>query len=157
MRRIKILGKTLNDTETAALVDLAVEAGCSAAEIEVVATVGEPVPDCDDEIVLILMSPATCTDTGLEEEMAKTPNGGRRAICIWPLEGDLPTEPPPAVKKYGYSIIPWDAAKLSAVAADDDVLCFETSTGQPLPTVETERNLCVVEVKPKVEQKAKRE
>jgi hypothetical protein len=104
--------------------------------------------------VLVVMTPATCADASLEEELAKTQNGGRRAICIWPVEGDVSPEHPPAAKKYGYSIIPWDADKLRAVAADDDVFYFETSAGEPLPTVETERNLCVVEVKPKVEEKA---
>ncbi len=101
------------------------------------------------------MTPAACADASLDEELAKTQNGGRRAICIWPVEGDVPPEHPPAAKKYGYSIIPWDANKLRAVAADDDVFYFETPAGEPLPTVETERNLCVVEVKPKIEEKAK--
>lgn len=155
MRRIKILGKALSDAEVAAAVDLATEAGCAAAEIEVTASVGDPLPDCDDEIVLVVMTPATCADASLEEELAKTQNGGRRAICIWPVGGDVPPEHPPAAKKYGYSIIPWDANKLRAVAADDDVFYFETPAGESLPTVETERNLCVVEVKPKIEEKAK--
>jgi hypothetical protein len=155
MRRIKILGRALSDAEAAAAVNLAKEAGCAASEIEVTASLGDPIPDCDDEIVLVVMTPATCADASLEEELAKTPNGGRRAICIWPVEGDIPAEHPPAAKKYGYSIIPWDADKLRAVAADDDVFCFETPAGEPLPTVETERNLCVVEVKPNMEEKAK--
>jgi hypothetical protein len=154
MRRIKILGKALSDVEAAATADLAIEAGFTAAEIEAIASVGDPIPDCD-EIVLVVMTPATCADASIEEELAKAQNGGRRAICIWPVEGDVPAEPPPGAKKYGYSIIPWDADKLRAVAADDDVLCFETPAGELLPTVETERNLCVVEVKPKVEEKAK--
>ena len=145
MRRIRILGKALTDGEVVAISHLAAQAGCSPEEIEVTASVGDPVPDCDDEILLVLMSPATCADEGLEAELAKTPNGGRRAICVWPAEGEVPAEPPNGAKKYGYSIIPWNADKLRAVVADDDVLCFETSAGNPLPKVETERNLCVDE------------
>jgi hypothetical protein len=137
-------------TWESAVTELAAEAGCSLEEIEVVSSIGGPVPGCDDEIVLVLMSPETCSDPLLEDELAKTPNGGRRAICIWPEKGAVPDEPPSAAKKYGYSIIPWDADKLCSVAADDDVLCFETPTGEPLPKVETERNLCVDEkAKPK--------
>jgi|SRR6266568_2812952 len=154
MRRVKILGKALSEVEIAAAVGLANEAGCTDSELEIVASIGDPVEDCDDEIVLVVMTPATCADADLDEELAKTPNGGRRAICIWPGEGDVPTEHPPAAKKYGYSIIPWDADKLRAVAADDDVFYFETPSGEALPAVETERNLCVVEVEP-AEQKAK--
>jgi hypothetical protein len=154
MRRIKILGKALSEVEIAAAADLAAEAGFAADEIEVTPSVGDPAPDCDDEIVLVVMTPGTCADESLEEELAKTQNGGRRAICIWPVDGDVPTEHPPAARKYGYSIIPWDADKLRTVGADDDVFYFETSTGDPLPAVETERNLCVVEVKLEVEEKA---
>jgi hypothetical protein len=133
-----------------AVAELAAEAGCSREEIEVIPSIGDPIPDCDDEIVLVLISPATCADPDLEEELKKTPNGGRRAICIWPREGDIPAEPPSAANKYGYSIIPWNADKLRAVAADDDALCFETPTGAPLPKVEMEHNLCVDEkAKPK--------
>lgn len=145
MRRIWILGKALTKDEVAKLTKLAVEAGCSLDEIEVVPSIGDPTPDCDDEIVLVMMSPSTCSDPSLESELAKTPNGGRRVICIWPHDGELPIEPPSAARKYGYSIIPWAPDKLRSVAADDDVLCFETPSGEPLPKVETERNLCVDE------------
>ena len=150
MRRIRIFGKALSDSEVAAVAELAAQAGCSPEEIEVTASVGDPLPDCDDEIVLVLMSPGTCADEGLEEELAKTPNGGRRAICIWPAKAEVPAEPPSAARKYGYSIIRWSADKLRAAAADDDVLCFETPDGAPLPKVEMEHNLCVDEqAKPK--------
>lgn len=150
MRRIRILGKTLSKNEITAVTELAMEAGCSPQEIDVVSSIVDPVPDCDDEIVLILMSPATCSDPTLDEELAKTQNGGRRAICIWPKEGGVRVEPPSAAKKYSYSIIPWKADKLHAVAADDDILCFETPAGEPLPKVKTERNLCIDEkAKPK--------
>jgi hypothetical protein len=150
MRSIKILGKALGSEDTKALAALAAEAGCSPDEIEVVESVGEPDPDCDDEIVLVLASPAACADPDLEAELAAAQRGGRRAICIWPLSGEVTAEPPPAAQKYAYSIVPWDATKLRAVAADDDVLCFETAAGAPLPKPETERHVCVEEkAKPK--------
>ncbi len=146
MSDIKILGKTLKAEEVEALTGLATEAGCDVHDIEVVESVGEPDPDCDDEILLILATPATCSQPDLEKDMAKAMNGARRVIWVWPKDGEA-AEVPEATKKYSYSIIPWNAEKLSAVAANDDVTCFELPTGQPLPKEKTERNLCVEEIK----------
>jgi hypothetical protein len=145
MRRIKVLGKQLSPSVIEAVWKLLGEAGCSLDEIEVVETLGEPTPECDDEIVLLLMSAAVCADPDLDAELAKTPNGGRRAICIWPGDGSASADEPDAVGKYAYSIISWSAEKLRAALADDDDLIFETSSGAPRPTVDTERNLCVGE------------
>jgi hypothetical protein len=150
MRRFKILNKGLSPAELKGVKTLAIDAGFLADEIEIVASVGEPDPACDDEIILVVASPATCTDPELERELAAAQRGGRRAICVWPEEGAATLEPPAAAKKYAYSIIRWDAAKLRVVAADDDELCFETPDGQTLPAPKTERNLCVDEkAKPK--------
>jgi hypothetical protein len=149
MARIKILGKMLTDEEVEALKALGAEAGCEAGDIEVVESVGEPDPDCEDEIIFVLATPRTCADPDLEQELAKIPNGGRRTICIWP-KGSQPFELPPATTKYSYSIVPWSVEKLRVVVADDDITCFESPTGQPLPKARTERNLCVEQVgKPK--------
>jgi hypothetical protein len=148
MTRIKILGKVLSDEEVAAVKALAEAAGCQVGQIEVVRSVGEPDPDCEDEIIFVLTTPDTCADPNLEQELAKTPNGGRRAICIWPKDSQ-PFELPPATTKYSYSIVPWNAEKLRVVVADDDITCFESPTGEPLPKVPTERNLCVEQGKPK--------
>ena len=146
MRRIRILGKALDPTVVEALLALANEAGFDAEEVKVIESVGEPDPACNDEIFIVLASPETCASPELEANLtAAQKGGGRRTICIWPDDASPDTEPPGAAQKYAYSIIPWDADKLRAVAADDDVLCFETSDGQPLPTPKTERNLCVDE------------
>lgn len=150
MRRIKILGKRLDAAAANALSALLGNAGFTRNEIEIITSVGEPDPDCDDEIVVILASPEICADAELEKELAAAQRGGRRAICVWPADAPATTEPPVAAEKYAYSVVPWDADKLRAVAADDDVLCFEKPDGQPLPKPETERNLCVDEkAKPK--------
>lgn len=150
MRRFKILKKGLSRKEVKEMNALAVDAGFKPDEVEIVDSVGEPDATCDDEIILVLASPATCADPELESELAAAQRGGRRAICVWPKEGVTVPEPPVATKKYAYSIIRWDADKLRVVAADDDELCFETPDGQPLPVPKTERNLCVDEkAKPK--------
>jgi len=148
MRRIKVLGKELSRDDIGAVRKLLGDAGCSPDEIELVETLGEPTPGCDDEIVIILLSPAACADPDLSAELEKTPNGGRRAICIWPSHSDASAEETDAVGKYAYSIVSWSAEKLRAALADDDVLIFETSSGAPRPTVDTERNLCVGEKAP---------
>jgi hypothetical protein len=145
MRRLKVLKKGLSGQEVKQIKALAIDAGFQPDEVEVVDLVGEPDAACDDEIILVLASPATCADPELESELAAVQRGGRRAICVWPEEGATAPEPPAAAKTYAYSIIRWDADKLRIVAADDDELCFETPDGQPLPTPETERNLCVDE------------
>jgi hypothetical protein len=145
MRRIKVLGKQLSPTEVEAVQRLLAEVECSPEEIEVVESLGEPTPSCDDEIIILLMSTAACSDPNLDEELAKTPNGGRRVICIWPGDGSEPAIEPDAVGKYAYSIVPWDAEKLKTAVTDDDVLTFETASGAARPEVDTERNLCVGE------------
>jgi len=146
MSRVKILGKSLKKEEVEALVALITEAGCDAERAEIVESIGEPEPDCLDELIFVLATPQTCADPTLEKEFAKVLNGGRRAIWIWPKEAAT-ADIPEATKKYSYSIIPWSAKKLASVVADDDVTCFELPTGEPLPKVEMERNLCVEEVK----------
>jgi hypothetical protein len=148
MRRFKILKKGTSGQEVKQLKALAIDAGFKLDEITIVDSVGEPDAACDDELILVLASSATCADPELESELVAAQRGGRRPICVWPEEGATASEPPDAAKKYAYSIIRWDADKLRVVAADDDELCFETPDGQPLPTPETERNLCVDEKAP---------
>lgn len=146
MRRVKILTQALSADEIEKAKTLAAKAGFQPMEIEVSPLVGEPDPGCDDEIVLVLASSSVCADPNLEAELAAAQRGGRRAVCVWPEDADdAPTEPSEAMKKYAYSIIRFDAERLRVVAADDDALCFEGPTGEPLPTPETERNLCVDE------------
>lgn len=149
IRRIRILSRSLEAPEVAALVAFATEAGFSAEEIEVTPVVGDPLTNCDDEIILVTLS-AVAPDAGLDDELKKIQNGARRAICVWQNEIPAKVKIPIAATKYAYSIIPRNVEKLRAVVADDDILYFETPDGQPIPKVDTERNLCVDEnAKPK--------
>lgn len=143
MRRIVIIAKGLNPQEIAAARAMAVAAGCDPNEIEVVESVGEPALDCDDEIIVFMMTPPVQADPEFEAGLKKAQNGGRRAICVWPEDAEGDAKPPVAAAHYAYSIVPWDAEKFSAVAADDDALCFETPAGETLPKVPMKHNLCV--------------
>jgi hypothetical protein len=150
MRKIELLTLGLTKAEIEAAKQLSVEAGFTPDEIEAVPKLGEPDPDCDDELVLVVMTAPLCADAGLETELKKTPNGGRRAICVWPKAAAEKQQPPAAASNYAYSIIPWDADKFRAVAADDDVLYFEFPDGEAMPPVKMEHNCCVDEqAKPK--------
>ena len=142
--RIKIFGRKLTETEAEGLRALAADAGCPAGQIETITSMGEPDPDGEDEVILLLGTPSTCADSDLENELAQAVKGGRRVIWIWSKDTETAVLPV-AAAKYSYSVIPWDAAKLCAVVADDDVMCFESPIGDPLPKVPTERNLCVDE------------
>jgi hypothetical protein len=144
MRRIKVLTEGLSTTELAATKALAAEADFAVDETELVDSVGEPDSQCDDEMILILMTPAICASPILESALVAAQRGSRRAVLVWP-KGAGPVEPPAAAKKYAYSIIRHDADKLRVVAADDDELCFEKANGAPLAKPEMERNLCVEE------------
>lgn len=145
MQRIKVHSKGLAAPQLSALIELAKSAVGTTTEIEVVDAVGSPDPDCEDEVILILMSPAVCAAAELEEELKKAPNGGRRAVCIWPNDAEATSESPKAARNYAYSIVPWDAEKLRGVLASDDVFCFETAMGVTLPKVPMDHNQCVDE------------
>lgn len=142
--RFKIFGSQLTNAEIEAIRALVIEADCTANNIDIISSIEDPSPDVDDEVILVLGTHGTCTDPDLEENLANVPNGGRRAIWIWPKDM-VAAELPAAAAKYSYSVIPWNAEKLRVVVSDDDVLVFETPTGEPLPKVPTERNLCVEE------------
>lgn len=144
MTRFTLFGKQLTEAEIGALKALLAQVGCPADEIAVVDAVGDPDPDVEDEVILVLGTAATCADADIETNLAKAANGARRAIWIWPQDAAA-AGLPAAAAKYSYSVIPWSAEKLGAVSADDDVTCFETPNGEPLPKVPTERNLCVEE------------
>src|ERR1700674_3599036 len=79
MRRITILGRNLKDEEIEQIKRLAEGAGMTDDESELGDAVGEPDPDCEDEIVLIFASPKTCADPALEKDLATTQRGGRGA------------------------------------------------------------------------------
>lgn len=149
MACIKIYAKGLSEGEKASVHALALEVGCEPQNLAFIQAVGEPDPKCGDEIILVLATPAVCFSPQIEAEFLQAQNGGRRVICVWP-ENQAPDQIPPAAAKHCYSIVPWNVAKLRKVVADDDVTILEDASGEPLPKVETERNLCVEEkVKPK--------
>lgn len=149
MRKIKVLGNGLTKAEIEAARNLAIEGGYAAEEIEVVGEVGQPDPACDEELILVVMTPAACADPVMEIELKKTPNGGRRAICVWPENTDHGQQAPAAAANYAYSIITWNPEKFCAVAADDDVMYFETPAGTAMPKVKMDHNCCVeVQAKP---------
>jgi hypothetical protein len=139
--RFAIFGTQLTQAEIDALRALAAEAGCPGDKIAVVTSICDPDPNVDDEVILLLGTPSTCADPNLETDLARAANGARRVIWIWP-ESAGAAELPPSAAKYSYSTVSWNAEKLRAVVADDDVMCFETATGEPIPKVPTERNLC---------------
>ena len=148
MRRIRILGRNLSKEAVAAMKRLAAEVAQPGDKVEVIDAVGEPDPDCDDEIVLISASPETCADPALEGDLKTTQRGGRRAICVWPEHSGAGPQPTEAMLNHAYSIIQFEAGRCRTVVDEEDQHIFETPDGQPLPKPETERNLCVDE-KPK--------
>ena len=145
MRRLRILTKHLTPAEIKAVAELAAASGFAAAEIEMVESIGAPLADCDDEVILIPLSKEACVAPDLEEHVKQVSDGARRAICVWPKNTQGEVEVPIPARKYAYSIVPWDAEKLQAAAADDDALIFELPSGVAMPKVYTERNLCVDE------------
>lgn len=146
MRRVRILASEMPVEDLKAVSQLAMQAGFFADEIDVVKAVEAPVAHCDDEVMLVVLSPTICQRPGLEAELVKAHNGGtRRTIAVWPRDVGHEAVPPDAALKYCYSIVRWDADKLRAVAADDDVLCFETPSGERLPNAPMPRNCCVEE------------
>lgn len=150
MRRLRILTKLLTSEEIAALAALAAASGFAPDEIEMVPVIGAPLANCDDENILILLSEAACAAPDLEDNVKQVSNGARRAICVWPDDAEGEIETPAWARKYAYSVVPWDAEKLKAAAADDDMLIFEMPSGAVMPKVYTERNMCVdEEAKPK--------
>ena len=142
MAQMTIYGKYLTTAEIEALKKLVAEAACSDGEIVVVEAVEPPASSSSDPVVLILGTAATCAAPDLEANLVCAHKAAQRVIWVWP-HGVPPTELPPAAAKYSYSYVPWDAKKLAAVTADDDVTCFETASGEKVPPVDTERNLCV--------------
>jgi hypothetical protein len=151
MTKATIFGRGLSPLEIEGLLSLLAEAGSCEGPVAVVEAIPAAGADQDDAVVLLLGTPGTCADSELEANLAQIPARMQRAIWVWP-NTSTESNPPPAARKYCYSIVPWSASKLRAVLADDDVTCFEKPDGVPMPKVETERNLCVdedVDTKPK--------
>ena len=149
MTKISIYRSKSAPEDLKKLADLAHAAGHDPNSNEIVDQIGEPSENCEDEVILVLATSDNCKDPGFETALSRVPNGGRRAVCVW-QEGAQEFELPTAAKNFAYSIVPWNPERLRVVLADDDIVCFESPTGAPLPKVPTERNLCVEETgKPK--------
>lgn len=146
MAKISIFGPGLQAEDIQILRGLLAQIPCREGPIGVVQTIGDS--GVDDAVIVLLGIPKVCTDPDLEKRLSPVVGTPQRAIWVWP-QGSPESLPPIAAKKYCYSTVPWDAQKLSAVICDDDVTCFEGPDGKPLPKVEVDRNLCVVEEKGK--------
>lgn len=149
MARFTIFTKNLTADQVSKMQALAKASGDDDTMVEVTSNITLPDLNAENDIILVLGTPGVCAALDLEDDFIKAANGPRRAIWIWP-EGAEDAAVPPSAEKYCYSYIPWDANKLRAVAADDDVTYFETATGTAVPKVRTERNLCI-EAAPKEE------
>jgi hypothetical protein len=142
MAKLSIFGKGLQAAEIKALMSLLAQTNTCDGPVAVVQAI--VAPEADDAVVVILGTSALCSDAELETYLTPAAGSPQRAIWVWP-EGVTKADPPTAAKKFCYSIVPWNAQKLGEVIAGDDHVCFEGPAGEPLPKVEMDRNLCVVE------------
>jgi hypothetical protein len=141
MTKVLIYSRNLSPAEVDSLRHLLSKAGCNPARIEVIDLIEQPDDEADEEIIVCLLTPDLVSDPELEQGLLRGIDGGRRVIAIW-QEGAPQTGAPASVLKYCYSIVPWDTDRVRAVMRDDDFICFETATGQPLEMPEPERRVC---------------
>jgi hypothetical protein len=140
MSSIWIFKRPLTEDAILALLTLLGEAGVPTDQIGYLDEVGPAGDSCDDQVIIFLLDQATCSLENIDVQLAAVPDGGRRAICIWPEVGG--TALPSAAMKFAYSIVSWNSESLRKTLADDDVTCFETSAGEALPVPDTERLEC---------------
>jgi hypothetical protein len=141
MAKVQIYGGGLGKDETNALMQLLVEAVVPPADIEVVGAVDAAADGCEQDVFIFLLAPEAVGSCAMDGEIAKVPDGGRRAICVWPQDS-TEASPPASAAKFSYSIVSWNPERLRVALADDDVTCFEDPTGEPLPAEDTERLEC---------------
>lgn len=132
MTAVRILKAGLSGAQIQATKDLAIAAGCDAADVSTIDAVGEPEPSGQDEVVLVVLVPPNLEAGALEAELKKVPTGGRRAVCVWP-EGGATGAIPDVVGKFCYSIIRWSPDRLRDVLAGDGDNVFEGANGEALP------------------------
>jgi hypothetical protein len=140
--KVHVFIEDLAQEEIEALILLLEAAGVLPDEIGVVDEVETPTDECQEDVFVFLLTPETIASAAAHEAISEVPNGGRRAICVWPKEASDELPPPPAVAKFSYSIVSWNAERLRAAIADDDTTCFEKPSGEPILPPETERNEC---------------
>lgn len=141
MSKVHVFIEGLAQGEVEALMLLLGAAGVPADEIVLVDEVEPPTDDCQEDVFVFLLTSETIASAAAQEAIPKVPDGGRRAICVWP-EGAADELPPPAAAKFSYSTVSWNAERLRIAIADDDTTCFEKPSGEPIPPPETERNEC---------------
>jgi hypothetical protein len=140
MSKISIFKKPLTSETMQALIGLLEAAGVPIDQIQYLDEIGPAGDLCDDQVIVFLLNEATCRLENIDAQLAAVPDGGRRAICIWPEMGGAAL--PSAAMKFAYSILSWNSESLNKALADDDVTCFETSAGEALPVPDTERLEC---------------
>ena len=141
MAKVHVFIKGLAQEEVEALILLLEAADIPADEIVLVDEVLPPTDDCQEDVFVFLLSPETIASAAAQDAISQVPNGGRRAICVWP-DGAADELPPPAAAKFSYSTVSWNADRLRAAIADDDNTCFEKPSGETIVPPETERNEC---------------
>jgi hypothetical protein len=139
--KVHVFVDGLAQEEVETLILLLDAAGVPADEIVLVDEIEPATDDCQEDVFLFLLTPETIASAAAQEAISEVPDGGRRAICVWP-EGAIDELPPPAAAKFSYSTVSWNAERLRTAIADDDTTCFEKPSGEPIPPPETERNEC---------------
>jgi hypothetical protein len=139
--KVFIYGPGSGEDEISALLRLLADAGIPTSDIELVNAVGPATDGCEQDVFIFLLSPQAMGNDAMGGEIAKVPDGGRRAICVWPQDSTN-ASPPESAAKFSYSIVSWNPERLRVALADDDVSCFENPMGEPLPAEDTERLEC---------------
>ena len=140
MPKVRIYHQGLNKTDLDTLVALVKDAGVPATSIEFLKNIPPPDDECGDEVIVFPLTRGVVENGEFDAQIAKVPDGGRRAICVWPADVTDAT-PPDAARKFSYSIVSWNVERLRAALTDDDSVCFETPSGEVLKAPDTER-LC---------------
>jgi hypothetical protein len=142
MPKVYVFIMNLLQEEIDALILLLQSAGISADQIELVNEVEAPQDGCEDDVFVFLLTPATIGSVAVQEAISKVPDGGRRAICIWPEGAAADTALPTAMENFSYSTVSWKSPKLGSVITEVDTTCFEKPSGDPVTPPDTERHEC---------------
>ncbi|MER2268603.1 hypothetical protein [Methylobacterium oxalidis] len=104
--------------------------------------VEEAEPQGDEEVGVIVLSPACLADEGLERAMQGAAARGCRVIGIWP-PGTRDETLPRAFEDYGGDTVTWDAGRLrGALSSADTAPGWLKPDAQPRAERQTKRNKC---------------
>jgi hypothetical protein len=142
MSKVYVFIKELLQEEIDALLLLLQAAGISEDRIELVDEVEAAKDGCEDDVYVFLLTPATIGSVVAQEAISKVPDGGRRAVCVWPEAAAVDTALPAAIENFSYSTVSWKSPKLGPVIMEVDTTCLETPSGDPVPQPDFERNEC---------------